>query len=151
MDPWELEAREQIRDLVARYNVNGDSGRLEAVLELFAPDALVAVGDRRYRGIEQIRSLFETAVAETRDSAATRSFVRHFTASHQVDLFDPQRATGRCYFLVLTQDGLDHWGRYLDEYGRQGDRWRFRSRAIHVDGRLAGGWSDRTEARLGPP
>ena len=36
MELWELVARESIRDLVARYNANGDSGRFDQVLELFA-------------------------------------------------------------------------------------------------------------------
>ncbi len=39
MESWELDAREQIRDLVARYNAKGDAGRLDDMLELFAPDA----------------------------------------------------------------------------------------------------------------
>ena len=32
----ELIARESIRDLVARYNANGDSGRFDQVVELMA-------------------------------------------------------------------------------------------------------------------
>ena len=32
-----------IRDLVARYNANGDSGRFDQVLELFAPDAVMEI------------------------------------------------------------------------------------------------------------
>jgi hypothetical protein len=149
---WEWEAREQIRDLVARYNANGDSGRLDAVMELFARDALLNLEDRQYRGVDQIRRMFDTAATGTRlERAKTGSFIRHFTATHQIDLIDPRQATGRCYFQVLTQEGLDHWGRYLDEYARHGDRWQFRSRSIHVDGRIPGGWSDRTEARLREP
>ena len=42
---WELEARESIRDIVARYNANGDSGRFDEVMVLFAPDAVMQVGD----------------------------------------------------------------------------------------------------------
>jgi hypothetical protein len=34
MEGWELTARESIRDLVIRYNANGDSGRFAQVLEL---------------------------------------------------------------------------------------------------------------------
>jgi hypothetical protein len=32
-----LVARESIRDLVARYNANGDTGRFAQVLDLFRP------------------------------------------------------------------------------------------------------------------
>ena len=41
MELWELTARESIRDLVARYNANADTGRFDQVLELFAPDAVM--------------------------------------------------------------------------------------------------------------
>ena len=36
MEPWELDAREQIRGLVAAYNALGDRGRFDAVMALFA-------------------------------------------------------------------------------------------------------------------
>src|SRR5579864_7356005 len=38
MEFWELIAREAIRDLVARYNANADTGRFDQVMELFSPD-----------------------------------------------------------------------------------------------------------------
>ena len=43
MEPWELIAREAARDLVARYNANGDAGRLDEVLALFRADAVLEV------------------------------------------------------------------------------------------------------------
>ena len=62
MQDWELKAREQIRDLVARYNAYGDSGRFDEVLALFAEDATVEVaGHRIYRGRDEIRELFSGA------------------------------------------------------------------------------------------
>ena len=41
MTPEEVAAREAIRDLVARYNANGDAGRFDDVVALFAPDAVM--------------------------------------------------------------------------------------------------------------
>ena len=59
---WELEARENIRDLVARYNANGDSGRFDQVLDLFAPDAVMQVGDGPIlTGRDAIRTIFTDA------------------------------------------------------------------------------------------
>ena len=53
-------ARDAIRELVARYNAFGDSGRFDALIELFASNALLEiVGERRYRGPAEIRGLFE--------------------------------------------------------------------------------------------
>jgi hypothetical protein len=46
---------------------------------------------------------------------------------------DGTTATGRCYFFVLTAVGLDHWGRYLDEYHVVDDEWRFTRRRVLTD------------------
>ncbi|MFI0369071.1 nuclear transport factor 2 family protein [Actinomadura sp. 1N219] len=143
MEPWETAARESIRDLVARYNSNGDSGRFEQLLELFAPDATMDVGDgRAYRGRDEIATIFTGTGDRWRAAAQARGvppYVRHFTATHQIDLLDRGRAKGRSYFQVLMPHGLDHWGRYLDEYVLIGDRWLFAHRRVAVDGRAAPG------------
>jgi hypothetical protein len=140
---WELIAREGIRDLVARYNANGDSGRLAQVFELFVPDATMEIaGDgvdaRTYRGIDEIKTIFTGAIESFRDEASTRSqpgYVRHCVTTHQIDLVDRQRATGRCYFFVVRTNGLDHWGRYVDEYEERNGRWLLRARKVTTEGR----------------
>ncbi|MDZ7673986.1 MAG: nuclear transport factor 2 family protein [Acidimicrobiales bacterium] len=134
MEPWELEAREAIRDLVARYNANGDSGRFEQVIELFAHDAVMELDDGTYRGRDEIMTIFTGArdrVAPTQEKPA---YLRHMTATHQIDLSDADHAAGRCYYQVLTPVGLDHWGRYLDAYRRVDGRWLFARRRATVDG-----------------
>ncbi len=71
-----------------------------------------------------------------------RHHVRHFVATHQIDVLDRAHARGRSYFLVLTAHGLDHWGRYVDEYEPRDGDWRItRRRALsdgHVPQALAG-------------
>ena len=141
----ELASREEIRDLVARYNASGDGGRIEQVIQLFAEDAVLRVGERSYRGRAEIWAMFEDAARSTRERAGGR--VRHFTATHQIEMLSEEEARGRCYFQVLTETGLDHWGRYLDEYRRIGGSWRFARRRVELDGRVPGGWADR---RLSP-
>lgn len=155
METWELAARESIRDLVARYNASGDAGRFEETLALFAFDAVVKiVGGRTYAGREEIRTLF-TAAAESSaakdpaDAHASPSFIRHFTATHQIDLRGRERAAGRCYYAVLTGAGLDHWGRYVDSYVEANGQWQFAKRVVSVDGAVLGGWGDRAQQRLG--
>lgn len=147
MESWELIARESIRDLVARYNANGDSGRFDAVLDLFLDNALVEVAPRVYRGREEIRLLFTGAARPPagRANESPPERVWHHTSTHQIDLVDEQFARGRCYFQVLTGAGLDHWGRYLDEYRSSAGRWRFAARRISIDGAVPGGWADRRE------
>jgi hypothetical protein len=132
---WELTARESIRDLVARYNVNGDAGRFDHVLELFAPDATMDVGDgRTYTGADEIRSIFIGTKVLVTAGAGAPGFVRHFTSTLQVDVIDRTNATGRSYYHVLTAAGLDHWGRYVDAYRKVDGAWRFRHRRVTIDG-----------------
>jgi hypothetical protein len=135
MEQSEAIARESIRDLVARYNANGDTGRFAQVLELFAPDAVMDIGDdRTYTGFDEIVTIF-TGVRDHVSLSAALTYVRHLTATHQIDLVDDSNATGRCYYQVLTSVGLDHWGRYVDEYRVVDGHWRFASRRVTVDGR----------------
>ena len=138
MEAWELEARESIRDLVARYNASGDAGRFDPMLELFAEDAELEVPGRTLRGRAAIRAFFEE-VARGGGRPAVR-VLRHHTATHQIDVLGPDEARGRCYFQVLTERGLDHWGRYVDAYRRRAGRWVFQSRRVSVDGAVPGAW-----------
>jgi ketosteroid isomerase-like protein len=133
-------AREAIRDLIARYNLYGDSGRIDEMLELFLDDAVMAVDRTTYQGRRGIRELMETSVGP----APQR--VRHFTSTHVIDVAG-DTATARCYFQVLTEQGLDHWGRYRDELRRVDGHWRFVRRDVRVDGMIADGWAAQATAR----
>ena len=140
---WELNARESIRDLVARYNANGDSGRFEQVMELFAPDAVMELlgtdGQiRTFTGRQEIETIFTSTKAGWDATVAPQvanHHIRHFTATHQIDLVDQHHAKGRCYYAVLMAHGLDHWGRYLDEYEEREGRWLFSRRRATTDAR----------------
>ncbi len=146
MEAWEIDAREQVRDLVASYNALGDRGRFDDLLALFAPDATMDVGDgRTYDGVDEIRTIF----TDTRDSVAgadggsTPRYLQHHTTTHAITVDGPESATGQAYFTVMTDAGVDHWGRYQDAYRVVDGRWRFASRRVRVDGTTPGGWADR--------
>ena len=135
LQPWELAAREAIRDLVARYNANGDTGRFDQVMELFAPDAVMELDNGRvHTGLHEIRTIF-TGARDRGSRGGAPMYLRHMTATHQIDVADESTAAGRCYYLVLTAVGLDHWGRYIDQYRTVDGRWRFARRRVTVDGR----------------
>jgi hypothetical protein len=142
MDLDELIAREAIRDAVARYNATADTGRFVETIELFAEEAVLEIGDEVLAGRQAIREMF----AATRDSIAGRSggqpaYVRHLTATLQIDLVSATAGTARCYFQVLMAHGLDHWGRYIDRFALVDGRWRFTHRRVLIDGRTSGGWA----------
>jgi hypothetical protein len=68
--------------------------------------------------------------------------MRHHTATLQIDLIDNTHARGRCYYQVLMHHGLDHWGRYIDEYEMHDGRWRFSRRRVTLDGYVPGGMGE---------
>ncbi len=142
MDVAELIARESIRDLVARYNSNGDSGRFDQVLDLFAPDAVMELdgpeGRELYRGRDEILTIFtgtkDRWAGESSATDGSPSYVRHRVATHQIDLDDPSHARGYCYYQVVMAHGLDHWGRYFDRYECVAGRWLFAHRRVTREG-----------------
>jgi 3-phenylpropionate/cinnamic acid dioxygenase small subunit len=140
MDMWELEAREQIRDTIARYAHCVDGGRFDELVDLFASDGVLEVeGDSVYRGPGAIRA-FVTGTG--RDLAAGTGVprIRHHVSNVLIEVEGPDRAGARSYFLAVTDRGVDHWGRYRDELVRVGDGWRFARRRVRTDGAAPGSW-----------
>jgi 3-phenylpropionate/cinnamic acid dioxygenase small subunit len=143
----DLLAREGIRDLVSRYNSYGDTGKFDPLFELFAEDAVMEVGPAQgertlYEGRENVKKIFLGAKERVDHQLATSgpTYIRHFTATHQIDLVDADHATGRCYFAVIIDRGLDHWGRYIDRYVRIDGAWKFEHRRVFVDGTIEQSW-----------
>ena len=132
MEIWELIARESIRDTIARYNANGDAGRIDEMVALFAPDASMESGGKWYQGRDGIRSIF-TSAAGNFSKVPGFTHLRHSTTTLQIDVIDQAHARSRCYFFVMMDHGLDHWGRYLDEFGVLGGKWLFTKRRVLMD------------------
>jgi len=135
VEVWELAAREGVRDVVAHYNLAGDRGHVEDMMSLFAPEATLTVDGVARTGHDEIRALLADA------KSPHPELIRHFTATLQIEVPSPDHASARCYFQVLTVNGLDHWGRYTDVLKRVDGRWLFTSRAVRVDGATPGGWA----------
>jgi uncharacterized protein (TIGR02246 family) len=138
MDHDELVARESIRDLVARYNAGADGGRFDEVIALFAPDAVMEVPNETLNGRDEIAGLFrrtQQRVLGAAPAPGARQYVRHFTATLQIDVEGPDAARSRCYYQVIMAHGLDHWGRYIDRYRKVDGAWRFAHRKVTTDGR----------------
>lgn len=150
MEVWELVARESIRDLVARYNANGDTGRFEQMMGVFADDAVMEVvsanGDvRRFDGASAIAALFASIKSDWLELSATQAtqhYVRHFTSTQQISVDARTHATGRTYFAAILPHGLDHWGRYIDEYELRANRWLIIRRRAITDGGMDSGYTD---------
>jgi ketosteroid isomerase-like protein len=140
MDVQELIAREEIRDLVAAYAQLADGGRFDALLELFADDAVLEPGELpAVVGRDALRAFF-AGTGRDLAAATTRPLIRHHVSNLRIALAGPDAATGACYFFVVTERGPDHWGRYRDRYARTGGRWRFQHRMVRTDGFAPGSW-----------
>ena len=141
MQVWELAAREAIRELVARYAHAADGGRFDEVVASFTADGVLETPDRvEHRGRAAIAAfLHGTRTALTAATAAP--YIRHHVSALRLDVADATAATGAAYFLVVTERGPDHWGRYRDRYACVDGRWLFAHRRVRLDGYAPGSWA----------
>jgi uncharacterized protein (TIGR02246 family) len=144
---WELSAREAIRETVAAYAHCADSGRFADFANLFAVDGVLEVrGEAPLHGREAIRAYLE-GVGTRLSDATTVPIIRHHVSNQTIDVVSPTEAHGACYFLAVTEHGVDHWGRYRDHYVPECGRWLFAHRLARTDGTAPGGWAASQETR----
>ncbi|MGH7822936.1 MAG: nuclear transport factor 2 family protein, partial [Candidatus Binatia bacterium] len=130
MDVQELAAREAIRDTIARYAQFADGGRFAELAELFTDDGVLEIaGEAPIRGREAIEG-FLGAVKERLAGSGMPARIRHHVSSVRIDLAGEDEASAASYFLVVSDRGPDHWGRYRDTLRRVGDHWLFHERKV---------------------
>jgi hypothetical protein len=131
---WELVAREQIRDTVARYNWSGDAGRLNALAETFCADGVLEIrGLEPLRGRREIVAFLSDVTGNVAIDPGVKPVVRHSVANVLFASLTPDRAEVSSYFTVVTHIGLDHFGRYRDTLVPDGDMWLIKHRKVSTD------------------
>jgi hypothetical protein len=156
MELWELVARESIRDRIARWNSNGDAGRMDQMVLVLAPDVeFQAAESEVLHGRDAVLG-FLTGVKGDKAASAQpaapprtgrylppgkRPSLRHFTSTPTIDFESETRAQVRTYYAVLSTFGLDHWGRYLDEFGVVEGEWLITKRTVTTEGVDPDGWA----------
>ena len=141
MEVWELLVREAVRDTLATYHAAGDRGRLEELAGCFHPDGSLEIAGREpLQGRTAISGRLSTLVADAQasDQPSAPTRVRHHLASTHFQLVTATEVRASSYFAVMTDIGLDHWGRYADILSPGDDRWLFRLRSVHVEGYAPG-------------
>lgn len=156
MELWELVARESIRDRIARWNANGDAGRFAEMVQVLAPDAeFQAVGSPVIRGRDAVLAYLSGVRDENPGNAPAdgtlstgrylppggRPSIRHHTSTIQIALTSEKTARVRSYYFVLSSFGLDHWGRYLDDFGVVDGAWLITKRTATSEGVDPDGWA----------
>tara|TARA_R110000782_G_scaffold255048_1_gene343628 strand:- start:26203 stop:26676 length:474 start_codon:yes stop_codon:yes gene_type:complete len=120
--------RAAIAQLMARYTINGDRGDVKSLAACFAHDGVLEFPGARAEGPDDI---IEALTGNPRDPAL--SLVRHHLTSSLVQLEGPSSATGRTYFQVFSNTGLDHAGVYVDRFVRLPGGWYFSHRQVRID------------------
>lgn len=132
MEIWELVVRECIRDTVARYNHAGDSGRFDDMVACFTEAGeLTIVGSTEHFGRPALRDFFSGVGANAQPGF---THLRHCVTNLLIDVESPETATARSYFQVITDIGVDHWGRYRDRFVLADGGWRIAQRSVKTDG-----------------
>ncbi|AMK19825.1 MULTISPECIES: nuclear transport factor 2 family protein [Sphingobium] len=123
MTPQEMLAREAIRYTIELYNKAADNAQYELHHQVFHPDALFEVqGKGELKGPEAIIAMLHPA-AKRRGAFESGKFQRHNLTTTMIEFTGPDSAKVVTYIIVVTELGIDHSGRYDDEFVRSGDRW----------------------------
>jgi hypothetical protein len=134
VEMWELVARAQIRDTLARYNWSGDVGRLDGLAETFCADGVLEIrGFEPLRGRSEIVAFLGGVAGKITTSVAVKPVVRHNVANVLFTALTPDQAQVSSYFTVVTHIGLDHFGRYRDILVPDGGTWLIKHRKVSTD------------------
>jgi hypothetical protein len=131
---WELVAREQIRDTLARYNWSGDAGRVDGLAETFCADGILEIrGMEPLSGRSEIASFLGGVTGNVARTVDVKPVVRHNVANVLFTALTRDAAHVSSYFTVVTNIGLDHFGRYRDILVPDGDTWLIKHRKVSTD------------------
>jgi hypothetical protein len=134
--------RAAIANLMARYTINGDRGKLPELAACFAPDGVLEFPGASATGRDDIVRVLSSG---PRNPSLT--LVRHHLTSSLIEFERADRATGRTYFQVCSNAGLDHIGVYADRFVRLGAGWHIAHRQVRIDWQSPDSLFRRFEAR----
>jgi len=135
MDTWELAVRESVRQTLADYTAGTDRFRLSRIAECFAPEGVLHFsGGEPMVGQNAIATGLGAQVGGAPPRAVPLTHVRHHVSSVLFGAVTRDSVEVSSYFVVFTDVGVDHWGRYRDVLVPVDGRWLFASRLILTDG-----------------
>jgi len=127
---WELAAREQVRHTISSYNFGGDRGRLDELAAAFTEDGVLQIEDEVSAGREAIVARLSRVVGMDRRPP----YLHHQVTNVHFRSVTPEEIETSSYFLVVSDVGADHWGRYRDRFAPVDDRWLIAHRTVTTDG-----------------
>ena len=131
MEMWELVAREQVRHTISSYTFGGDRGRLDELAAAFTVDGVLQIEDDDVStGRDAIIERLSRVVRMDRHPAHMH---HHISGIHFRSVAETEIEVSS-YFLVVTDIGADHWGRYRDRFVPAEERWLIAHRRVTTDG-----------------
>ncbi len=133
-----LEAKDEIRELTARYCHGVVDGDVDTIVDLFCSDGTFRMRNTGFTGDEELRKMYEGGVGNKTH--------KPFIQNHVIEFESPTEATGRCSVEIrIFQEGeaLTAAGHYFDRYRLEDGKWRFAERfynSYHL-ARWATGWT----------
>ena len=132
MTPEEACAREAIRHTLASYHRAGDRGRLDDLVATFTDDGVLELASGRHEGRTAIRAALSGVGRRDAGDPCRPVFLHHHLTTTYLALTGPSTAEGSCSFLVMSPIGVDHCGRYADEYAEVDGRWLIARRRVTI-------------------
>lgn len=118
-----LEAKDEIRELTARYChgvVDGDAAR---IVDLFCEDGIFRTHNLAPSGREALLEFYSAGVGGKTH--------KPFVQNHVIEFQDDTHAQGRCSVeirVLVDGEAYTQAGHYQDEYRKVDGRWRFAER-----------------------
>jgi SnoaL-like domain len=136
MDDDEVRTRLGVMRTIASYTRFLDTGQVERYAALFGETGILESPARRSTGAAEISAGLGSTADKFR---GVEGFMpsHHHVSSVYVETVDRDHAMGSSYFLLMSGNGPDHWGRYLDEFVRVGEEWLFSRRRVFIAGSVA--------------
>lgn len=124
----ERQYREEIRELLVQYNINGDRAQFEQLVETFSKDGML-----HYNGVGvNGRAAILDRLKNGRRNNPTLNVMRHHLSTSLIEI-KGNEATGRTYFYAMSNAGPDHHGVYVDKFRRIDRKWKISSRQVRID------------------
>ena len=144
--------RVQIHHTMAVYCNSVDSGDVEGVVSAFMEDGKLELSSgTKVVGRTAIRAFYTPVIGAERPDRMPDGAIpllRHNLTTSRVEFTDGDTAQGWTYFMSLTRHGLDHAGRYLDTFKRQGERWLIAERRIAVEWYASPSWYEQVRLKV---
>jgi uncharacterized protein (TIGR02246 family) len=137
-----LEAKEEIRELIALYCATNDRmDSIDLLASLFTEDAIMSNPTGSHTGRAAIHGYY------TKFFDGSVKFSRHHVMNQVITILEPGVARHEAYFIaMLGRDGESKivYGRYFDLLVKEADGWRFKDKIndIVAPTTLAAGWAD---------